>query len=175
MPAWLAGDWLLSQFGKNLREARKNYQAFVENVDPWALEDPGKSPVGGFIIGRQDFVNWVKERFLSSEQANKEKPQLTALQSGVNLSDIVAAAGDMFGVGSERILAKGKKNNLARDVAIYLSRNLTRLSGKELGQHFDHITGAAITMRYKAVAEKLQKDKKFKSRIKRLENQIVNN
>jgi hypothetical protein len=30
-------------------------------------------------------------------------------------------------------------------------------------------------MRYKAVAEKLQKDKKFKSRIKRLENQIVNN
>ncbi|MFO7688520.1 MAG: hypothetical protein R6V60_20775, partial [Desulfobacterales bacterium] len=80
-----------------------------------------------------------------------------------------------FGVGSERILAKRKKNNLARDVAIYLSRNLTRLSGKKLGQHFDHISGAAITMRYKAVAEKLQKDKKFKSRIKRLENQIVNN
>jgi putative transposase len=127
MPEWLAGDWLLSQFGKNLREARKNYQAFVENVDPWALEDPGKSPVGGFIIGSQDFVNWVKERFLSSEQASKEKPQLTALQSGVSLSDIVAAAGDMFVVGSERILAKGKKKNLARDVAIYLSRNLTRL------------------------------------------------
>jgi hypothetical protein len=36
-------------------------------------------------------------------------------------------------------------------------------------------SGAAITMRYKAVAEKLQKDKKFKSQINRLKSQIVNN
>lgn len=53
IPEWLAGDWLLSQFGKNLREARKNYQAFVEGPDPWTLEDPGKSPVGGFILSRK--------------------------------------------------------------------------------------------------------------------------
>jgi len=175
MPEWLSGDRLLSQFGKNLRAARKNYQAFVEDADPWTLEDPGKSPVGGFILGGLDFVNWVKETFLSSEQTNKEKPQLTALQSGVDLSKIVSMAGDIFGVQSEGILAKGKKKNLARDVAIYLSRNLTRLSGKELGQHFGNVSGAAITMRHKAVAEQLIKDKKLQSRIKRLESQILNN
>lgn len=174
MPEWLAGDWLLSQFGRNLPEARKNYQAFVEGVDPWTLEDPGKSPVGGFILGGLDFVNWVKEKFLSSEQASKEKPQLTALQSGVDLRDIVSATGDMFGVKAERILAKGKKKNLARDVAIYLSRDLSRLNGNELGRHFGDISGAAITMRYKAVTEQIQKDKNLKARVKRLENKILN-
>jgi hypothetical protein len=54
----------------------RNYQAFVENVDPWALEDPGKSPAGGFIIGSRDFVKLIKERFLSSEQANKRNRSL---------------------------------------------------------------------------------------------------
>ena len=89
MPAWLTGEWLLSQFGKNLPEARKNYRVFVEGVDPWTLEDPGKSPVGGFILGGQDFVSWVKETFLPLEPASKEKPQLTARQSGADLNDIV--------------------------------------------------------------------------------------
>ena len=60
MSQWLSGDWLLSQFGKNLGKAKRNYKAFVEGVDPWSLENPGKSPVGGFILGCLDFVNWVK-------------------------------------------------------------------------------------------------------------------
>lgn len=175
MPEWLAGDWLLSQFGKNLLEARKNYQAFVEGPDPWTLEDPGKSPVGGFILGGLDFVNWVKETFLFSEQTNKEKPQLTALQSGVDLNEIVSMAGKMFEVRSDGILAKGKKKNIARDVAIYLSRKLTRLSGKELGRYFGNVSGAAIAMRHKAVNEQLKKDRKLQSRIKRLERRILNN
>ncbi len=75
----------------------------------------------------------------------------------------------------EQILAKGKKGNLARDLAIYLSRNLTRLSDNELGRHFGNITGAAITMRYKAVAEQIQKDKKLKRRINHLADQMLNN
>jgi len=175
MPPWLCGDWLLSQFGKHHREARKNYQAFVEAINPWTLEDPGKSPVGGFILGGVDFVNWIKETFLSSEQANKEKPQLTALKPGIDIGDIISLAGDEFGVGPEQILAKGKKRNIARDVAIYLSRKLTCLSGKDLGQHFGNISGAAIAMRYKAVGKQIHKDKKLKNRIKTMERQIINN
>lgn len=175
MPQWLSEDWLLSQFGKNLREAKINYKAFVEGVDPWSLENPGKSPVGGFILGGLDFVNWVRAEFLSSGQDFKEKPQLKALKPGVEMGDIVSEAGEWFGAKPEQILTKGKKKNLARDVAIYLSRNLTSLSGNDLGQHFGNISGAAITMRHKAVAEQIKKDKKLGSRIKRLEKRILNN
>ena len=175
MPAWLAGEWILSQFGKNLAVARKNYRDFVEGVDPWTLEDPGKSPVGGFILGGLDFVTWVRETFLSFDPASKEKPQLVALQSGADLNNIVSAVGEMLDVDTEQILIKGKKRNLARDVSVYLSRNLTRLNGNELGRHFGGISGAAITMRYKVVAEQMQKDKKLKGLIQRLEKRILKN
>ncbi len=69
--------------------------------------------------------------------------------------------GDMFEVRSDGILAKGKKKNIPRDVAIYLSKSLTRLSGKELGQHFGNVSWAAIAMRHKAVAEQLKMGKKL--------------
>jgi hypothetical protein len=62
MPKWFRGDWVLSQFCKNLRQARQNYRAFVEESDPWAIIDPGRSPVGGFSLGGEVFVNYVKER-----------------------------------------------------------------------------------------------------------------
>ena len=175
MPKWLCGDWLLSQFGKNLRQARKNYRAFVEESDPWAMEDPGRSPVGGFILGSEDFVNWVKETFLSSEKATKEKPQLNALQSGADIEAIVAATGETYDVDPDGILVKGKKRNLARDVAIYLSRKHSCRSGKELGKYFGNISGAAIVVRSKAVADRLQTDKKLKTQIKDIEDRIINN
>ena len=45
-------------------------------------------------------------------------------------------------------------------------------SGKELGEYFGGISGAAITMRHKAVADQMKTDRKLKALMKRLEKQI---
>ena len=56
IPQWLAADWLLSQFGKNLREAKKNYKAFVEGVDPGSVENPAnRRQAALFSVGR---ISW---------------------------------------------------------------------------------------------------------------------
>ena len=175
MPDWLTGDWLLSQFGKNLKEAKKNYKRFVDGVDPLSIENPGKSPKGGFILGSEAFIEWVKEQCLSLEAEDKEKPQLKSLKPGIEIGQIVSTVAESFGVEPEQILAKGKKRNLARDVAIYFTKNLTSYYGKELGEHFGGISGAAITMRYKAVLSQIKTDKKLNALMKRLERQIINN
>ena len=173
MPGWLSGEWILSQFGKNHREAKKNYKAFVEGVDPVSVANPGKSPVGGFILGRADFVEWVKEQFLSPEPDDREKPQLKALKPGLDVGNIVSAAAESFGVETEQILIKGRKKNLARDIAIYLSRNLTGFSGKQLGEHFGNISGAAITMQHKAMAERMATDQALNSRVTQVKKRIM--
>lgn len=61
---------------------------------------------------------------------------------------------------SELILQKGKKGNLARDVAIYLSREMIGESGVALGQHFG-ISGAGVTVRHGIIANKIKKDRKL--------------
>jgi REP element-mobilizing transposase RayT len=173
-PKWLESDWLLSQFGGNQRGSHKNYQAYVEDVDAEFLKDPSKEVTGGFILGDEGFVKWVKEQFLSSQADDKEKPQLKRLRSRVDMKDIVSIVGKSFGSEPEQIFAKGKKKNTARDVAIYLSRILTGKGGNELGLIFGNVTGAAITMRYKAVHDEIKKNRKLKSRINRLTNKINN-
>ncbi len=42
----------------------------------------------------------------------------------------------------------GKKRNLIRDVAIYLSREMTGESGVSLGRYFGGISGSGVTLRY---------------------------
>ncbi|MCF8079570.1 MAG: hypothetical protein K9K88_09845 [Desulfobacterales bacterium] len=65
-PEWLETDWLLSQLGRTLKTAKQNYKDFVEQVDAETLENPSKDAAGGFILGGEDFVKWVKEQFLFS-------------------------------------------------------------------------------------------------------------
>ena len=54
--------------------------------------------------------------------------------------------------GSCPSLIRGPERNLARDMAIYLARDLTGESAQRLGTYFGAISGAGITMRYKHMA-----------------------
>ena len=73
-PKWLESNWLLSLFGSSRRSASKNYRDFVEKINIANLENPAKDITGGFILGGDEFVNWVKESFLSNQREKKKSP-----------------------------------------------------------------------------------------------------
>jgi len=60
-----------------------------------------------------------------------------------------------------------KKRNLARDVAIYLCREMTGETSVALVRQFD-ICGAGIAARYEQIAKKLETDRKLKGREHRI-------
>ncbi len=174
-PGWLQTGWLLSQFGKKKKEAGKNYKNFVEKVDITKLENPEKELRGGFILGTPDFVNWVKETFLSNRSDEKEIPQLRQLKPMIKTESIVEAVCREFDCNRELILKKGRKNNLARDLAIYLARELTGETGKSLGEYFGNISGAAITGRCNYLSSQIKQNRRRKAQAKRLRERIINN
>jgi chromosomal replication initiation ATPase DnaA len=74
-----------------------------------------------------------REKFLEYLETATSRfsiPQLKKFKSRVVIDDIVSAVGKSFGSPPEQILSKGKKRNSARDVAIYLTRDLTGMGGK---------------------------------------------
>ena len=166
---------MLSSFGKEKKAAMQNYKAFVDGVDSETLENPAKDIVGGFILGDSDFVNWVKETFLSKRDDEDEIPQLRRLKPRVSVGAIVQAVCASFGSSEKQIREKGRKGNKAKDIAIYLARDLSRLSCKELGHFFGGISGAAITVRYTYVATGIERDIKLNRQLKRIRKQILNN
>jgi len=62
-----------------------------------------------------------------------------------------------FDCKTDLILQRGRKKNVAQDVAIYLSREITGNSGVELGNYFGNISGAGITVRFNRLSENIQR------------------
>ena len=168
VPAWLETGWLLEYFGKKKKAAIRNYRNFVDGINAKTLEDPGKDVVGGVILGDTDFVEWVRETFLSEMEDEKEIPQLTELKPKPSLKRILQAVRDEIGCSEEDILVRGRKKNKAREIAIYLARDFSGLSCKDLGKFFNGISGAAITMRYKQVAKDIASDKSLRRKVNKV-------
>ena len=174
-PEWLETHWLLSLFGKDQKQAKKSYRNFVEFVQNEKIEDPSADVVGGFILGGADFVDWVKERFLNRDSRDKEIPQLRSLKPKLMPEDLLPVVCEEFDCERDTIIRKGKKRNLVRDVAIYLSRELTGESGVSLGRYFGGISGSGVTLRYNHIANKIQRDRRLRGRINKMRKRIINN
>lgn len=171
---FLETSWLMSNFGRTKKEANRNYQDFVEKVDVKALENPSKQVTGGFLLGDADFVNWVKETFLSERNDEKEIPQLKKLKPKVSLEKVVQAVTQEFNCSPERIIAKGRKKNKAREVALYIARDMSGMSCRDLGDYFGGVSGALITIMHKRIAAESKRNRRLKRRIDKIRNQIFN-
>lgn len=171
---FLETSWLMSNFGRTKKEAKRNYQDFVEKVDVKALENPSKQVTGGFLLGDADFVNWVKETFLSERNDEKEIPQLKKLKPKVSLEKVVQAVTQEFNCSPERIIAKGRKKNKAREVALYIARDMSGMSCRDLGDYFGGVSGALITIMHKRIAAESKRNRRLKRRIDKIRNQIFN-
>jgi len=173
-PLWLNTGWLLTVFGKRRRDAIRNYRNFVEDVDAMQLENPSEKAIGGFILGGDTFVQWVKSKYIAARSDHKEVPQLKLLKPKPTVAMIIQAVCSEFECSEKQVIEKGRKGNDGRDVTIYLSRKYSGMSFKALGDIFGGVSGEAIAMRQKKVENELCKDKKMMRKIDRVRKRIIN-
>jgi putative transposase len=171
---FLETDKVLANFGRTKKEARRKYKDFVEGANVKTLENPHRHAAAGFILGDSDFVNWVKETFLSSRNDEKEIPQLKKLKPKIALETVLNAVCREFGCNQEQMLTKGRKKNKAREVGIYFARALSGLSGRDLGIFFGGVSGALITVMHKRIAQQAAQNKQFKKKLEKIKEQILN-
>jgi len=170
----LQTDQLLSVFGNNKKTAIKNYKNSVEGVNINTIDNPGKKITAGFILGDTDFVNWVKDAFLHGMEDDKEIPQLMKLKPKISPDVIVQAVSKEFACSMEQIITRGRKNKKAREVAIYLARDLSGFSGKDLGIYFGGVSGALITMMYNRSIKEKTLNRRIETKIESVRTLILN-
>ncbi len=59
-------------------------------------------------------------------------------------------------------------------MAIYLARDMSGISCRELGVYFGGVSGALITIMHKRVSEEAAKNRRFKRRIDKAKKRILN-
>ncbi len=79
-----------------------------------------------------------------------------------------------FNCSKELIIRKGRKNNSARDIAIYLARDICGIKCSELGGYFGEVSGASITMTRKRAMALLKEDRNLKAKFDRASYRIFN-
>ena len=88
------------------------------------------------------------------------------------LETVATAVCGEFGCNEQQITSKGRNKNKAREVAIFIARNMTGITCKDLGKYFGGVSGALITMMHNRIADESKRNKRLKGRIDNIRNQI---
>jgi REP element-mobilizing transposase RayT/predicted XRE-type DNA-binding protein len=158
---WLYRDFILGYFGEKVSSAQKRYQKFVNALVHLEYDSPLDEVVSSTLLGSADFIAFIKDNFLSAKKPDKELPALKELIKKASMQDIFKEV--------ELVFTKDKV--LARNVKMYLCQRYTGKKLKEIGLHFG-IGESGVSQACRRVVQKIEKDKKLKNKIVRLEKQI---
>ncbi|MGC2062405.1 MAG: transposase [Thermodesulfovibrionales bacterium] len=121
---WLTIDWLLQYFGKKTSDARTAYRFFVEAA-VGSDEDPLKDATSTLILGKAEFIENIRDRYLSGKKQERDIPALRELTK-TSLKEIMKAVQQEC----------GDKPDLTRKAAMYISHRCSGRTLREIGQRF---------------------------------------
>jgi len=160
-PTWLNTEFILSSFNHIISKAQKEYRRFVEALVGQDYETPLKCVVGSTILGNDDFVSQIKEKYLKGKRADRNVPALKQLAEKPAIEHIAAEA--------ERML--GDKPAVAKRVKLYLCHRYTGKQLKEVGEYFN-VGESGVSQSSRRVAMALEKDKKLRRTIEEIKGRL---
>jgi putative transposase len=107
----------------------------------------------------KDKLNEFRPEIESGDFAHKRK-----LQPSVSISDIINAVAKVFNETKESVFAKKNSQSNTRKIAIYIAKNITALTNKEIGSCFN-ISDSAVGKINKTVICLLREDKRLRKRV----------
>ncbi|CAB1072234.1 FIG00679443: hypothetical protein [Olavius algarvensis Delta 1 endosymbiont] len=158
---WLYRDFILGYFGKKVSSAQKGYQQFVDALVSEEYDSPLEQVVSSTLLGSADFIAYIKDNFISAKKPDKELPALKELVPMVSMQDIFKTVETAF----------AQDEALARNLKMYLCQKYTGKKLKDIGMQFG-IGESGVSQSCRRVAKKIEKNKKLKKKIDRLEQQI---
>ena len=160
-PEWLKINFILGYFGKKLSDAQSNYRNFVNAYIGEEYESPLKDVVSSTILGGQEFVSYIKDKYLTKQKENKDLPALRDLNRRVTVDKIFHEV--------DKKIETNKK--LGRKIKIYLSRRHTGDRLDDIGAHFG-IGGSGVCKIWKQVSDEIEKDKSLKKIVNKMETAL---
>jgi hypothetical protein len=155
---WVKTEWILGQISGNEKRARKGYRKFIGEGSRRAIKDPLEQVVGSTILGTEEFVDWVKEKWVEKRSHHRDIPSLRQLSRWPELLSIQRETKNLF----------GKRADESRRVALYLSHRLSGQSLGEIGRHFGGIGPSAVTQNTRRLEERLKENAKLSEKVNQL-------
>jgi len=147
-PSWLSTSLVLGYFGKEVEDRRKNYRDYLFEAIGKESPDPLAGSVASTILGNDDFVRDIREKYLDGKEKDRELPALRDLTRGPDIAEIKAASEETF----------PKNARLARIAGIYLCWRFSGAKLKEIGKLYG-ISESGVTRSCGRFESRLEKDR----------------
>ena len=102
---------VLEYFGGDTPGGRRGYARYVEQGVAGDLENPLEAGKGHGIIGERDFVDGIRDRYVSSAGKSREQPSVGKLRGSAGPDRIVAAVCAVLNVERGDLLRKGYRGS----------------------------------------------------------------
>lgn len=160
IPKWLTKDYILGYFGKETNAAQKKYSKFVNALIGKEYDSPLKDTIASTILGGINFVNEIKDKYLTNKKVDRNLPALRELRR-VSITEIIKEADSIF---------RGD-TVLSRKAVIYLSHRFGGRTLKEIGDYFN-IGESAVSQTSKRFGLLLNKDKGLRKKIEHIREKL---
>ena len=163
-------DQVLEMISEAKGSAKQEYKRFVEAEIGKEHDDPLKNVYGGIILGGTRFIKEtlrkIKDDFIQKEQIAHSR----ALRSEYTIEEILDIFSNHYDTSRKDIIKK--KDTKVRKIAIYLIKENTGATNKEIGKVFEGIHPTTISKIYERFRKELRKCMKLRREITKLENNL---
>ena len=176
LPGYLMGNkkepfidcaMVLEEYGGDTDKARKAYRAIIAVDLKEGIEIKDKI-FGQSILGKEEFIEWVKEKFIDREKDAAEIPSVKEIQRYRSKDIVLKVMQEETGKDLENLR---KKKGVLRQIAMDVLYRIGGMRGKEIGNLMG-IGYTAVSQERKRLSERILKDKKLQALVNRIENKL---
>jgi hypothetical protein len=146
---------VLEEYGSDNDRGRVGSIIYTDITDKLDIKD---KIIGQSILGGEEFIEWIKDKFLKKERDKRERPSLREIQRYKAKEEIIEAIEKETGKTIEEI--KAEKGS-TRQIAMDLLYRIGGLTGVEIGRIMG-VDYSTVSQGRKRLRGKMQKDRKLK-------------
>lgn len=160
-PEWLTVDFILCYFDNGNVQARKKYQEFVIARINIKSDSPLENTVASTILGSDDFIALIKDKYLDRNKRDRSVPALKELMEIPDIAETYRKV---------EVLCNND-TSLSKKITVYLFHKYSDKRLKEIGEFFG-IGESAVSDASRRFAVILTKNRKLRKGIEFLRVQL---
>jgi len=173
-PYWLNTQYTLSNFGNNSQKVK--YKSFVEQGVDQRFDDSYKDMQSAPILGTEEFIKLVTERYLQDKHKIDEIPEhkLLMIDKPIDIETIVRCVLKFYGVNRQEInIIKTRGGNLPRIITIFLANTIGQYSFTQISSYICNITSSGASRACQRMQTRIKMDSKLKQDIEAIKKTLM--
>jgi hypothetical protein len=163
---------VLGYVGGDNRKGTKEYGKFLK----WGIEKEMKNPLdigkGSGVVGCEDFVQGIKEKYLKRQKGTREQPALRELRKLFKPQELIDLFARLTGKEKEEICIRGKNSNERAMLMEFLYR-FCRITQPEIGKLMGGIDYSAVSRSRIRLQKKLERNYELRAQFDNINDQII--